>query len=668
MIGRCLALCFLLLTCSGQLAAQCAACEFHTGNLVENGDFESGNTGFTTEYNLATVVGTYGLLSNEGDYTINSNAANTHTFFEGLDHTNPPWGSYMIVNGSSVAGTAIWCQTIDVIPGLDYNFSAWARNVDTNPDNTVYAELQFTINGDLLGPEFTADGGWEQFAVTWNAGAFTSIDLCIFNQQFDGGGNDFGIDDISFDACYPYEVEYVLDAGPDIQVCSGAPFNIGTIEQEGFDYTWEGLPAGVDTDESTTGFILDTPLDAPLVEIFVLSADTGNLGCFQIDTVSVTVMPLPIPDLGADVVICEGENTVLDAGAGWDEVEWSTTEDTQTITVDAPGDYAVTVLQDGCEGSDALTVIQPLLPEITLPADTSICEDQVLELLALTPGGVWSSDGVGTTLITATAGTYTYTVDVMGCTTSANTTVDILHYPIFGLDQELVLCPGDTVQLTIPYIGLWSTGDTTHTVSLTTPGPVSVEVGIEHCVRTEFTEIIEYPLPWVDLGEDLFLCAGRELTLSTDEDEEFDYLWNTEETFSGIRVTDPGLYFVDVSNACATVRDSVIVWPDDCGHAFYAPNAFTPNNDGLNDYWHVHAGAIQDYHLQIFNRWGELVHESFTPDSFWIGDHMGSNTFAPQWCLRLPSYWAARRPLVDCRERLYQFDTLSISVHPLFNM
>ena len=37
----------------------------------------------------------------------------------------------------------------------------------------------------------------------------------------------------------------------------------------------------------------------------------------------------------------------------------------------------------------------------------------------------------------------------------------------------------------------------------------------------------------------------------------------------------------------------------------YIPNAFTPNNDGINDYFFIQAGAIKNYELKIFNRWGE---------------------------------------------------------------
>ena len=53
---------------------------------------------------------------------------------------------------------------------------------------------------------------------------------------------------------------------------------------------------------------------------------------------------------------------------------------------------------------------------------------------------------------------------------------------------------------------------------------------------------------------------------------------------------------------------------------YFIPNSFSPNGDGLNDYF----GAIgirnqRDYNLQIYNRWGELIFESFDPNFKWDG-------------------------------------------------
>jgi len=70
--------------------------------------------------------------------------------------------------------------------------------------------------------------------------------------------------------------------------------------------------------------------------------------------------------------------------------------------------------------------------------------------------------------------------------------------------------------------------------------------------------------------------------------------------------------------------------PDPCDDIeVFAPNTFTPNNDGLNDAWYVVTDkeCWREWHVQIFNRWGSLVWESFNPDDVWTGSNNGSNYF-----------------------------------------
>ena len=57
--------------------------------------------------------------------------------------------------------------------------------------------------------------------------------------------------------------------------------------------------------------------------------------------------------------------------------------------------------------------------------------------------------------------------------------------------------------------------------------------------------------------------------------------------------------------------------------AFYIPNTFTPNGDGLNDTFGISGEAIKDFNLQIFNRWGQLVFQSGNPNERWDGSFNG---------------------------------------------
>jgi hypothetical protein len=91
-----------------------------TDNLIVNGDFELGNTGFSTDYGYDPNT-TSGL---NGEYEIN-----TVPFYFDYDschdHTTG-FGNYMIAGADFIPDQNVWCESVPVLPNTDYVFSAWA--------------------------------------------------------------------------------------------------------------------------------------------------------------------------------------------------------------------------------------------------------------------------------------------------------------------------------------------------------------------------------------------------------------------------------------------------------------------------------------------------------------------------------------------------------------
>lgn len=214
-------------------------------NQIVNGDFESGNTGFTTGYTVGTG-GPWGLVSNPGTYAITTSPFLAHSNFTPCtDHTAAPGTQMMVVNGSGTPGINVWCQSVPVQANTDYQFGTWVTNA-LNEVNV--AQLQFTINGSPLGPIFsTATTGctWQQYFQVWNSGLNNSAQICIANQNTNGGGNDFVLDDITFKPiCYSYDtvvVTYstfpVVNLGPDTTLCEGSTLLLDA-QNPGCTYLW----------------------------------------------------------------------------------------------------------------------------------------------------------------------------------------------------------------------------------------------------------------------------------------------------------------------------------------------------------------------------------------------------------------------------------------------
>jgi hypothetical protein len=219
-------------------------------NLIFNGDFSAGLSGFTSDY-IPGTGGPFGLLSSEGQFAVAANASATHTNFAPCtDHTGG--GNMLVVNGAGVPNQNVWCQVISVTPFTNYNFSAWIASVIASSP----AILQFSVNGVGLGI-FNASPvtcQWNQFTQTWNSGSANSVEICIVNQNTSLSGNDFAIDDLFFgELCTATDEVTVtvveLDASwqPPLSLCPfSAPVNLNTLllpwATPGGTWTINGVP------------------------------------------------------------------------------------------------------------------------------------------------------------------------------------------------------------------------------------------------------------------------------------------------------------------------------------------------------------------------------------------------------------------------------------------
>lgn len=214
-------------------------------NLINNGDFEAGNSGFSSDY-----IESPGNLYPEGVYEVLPNPQASHPNFSPCpDHTSGA-GNMMAVNGAGMPNLNVWCQTVTVMPNTEYAFSAWvATLVSASP-----ALLQFSINGSVIGPIFSpppSTCNWVNFYTTWNSGSSSSATICIVNQNTTLGGNDFALDDIVFSpictATDTVEVKIVnitAIANPPISVipCEGANVSlngIGSSTGTDISYNWK---------------------------------------------------------------------------------------------------------------------------------------------------------------------------------------------------------------------------------------------------------------------------------------------------------------------------------------------------------------------------------------------------------------------------------------------
>lgn len=185
--------------------------------MISNGDFEQGNTDFTTGY--AFSPGNTGPAQSY-DITLDPGASHPAPNDPSYgDHTTGS-GFMAAFNGSEVDDVVAWLQTVDVAPNTPYAFSAWISNWARGGDSP--AVLDFLFNGVAVGTftESSTPGVWEEFATIWQSADNTSVTIEIVDRNLVGLGNDFALDDISLRAVpEPSSALMLLTAAIGVAAC-----------------------------------------------------------------------------------------------------------------------------------------------------------------------------------------------------------------------------------------------------------------------------------------------------------------------------------------------------------------------------------------------------------------------------------------------------------------
>lgn len=147
---------------------------------------------------------------------------------------------------------------------------------------------------------------------------------------------------------------------PDTNACSGSSVVLDA-GNAGSTYEWS-------TTETTQTITVTT---AGTYSVTV----TSSSGCTAVDTALVSFAGSLTINL-RDTTVCDGNPVTLDAGVAGATYAWSTTETTQSITVNSAGDYSVTVTLGGCTGIDTATVSATVLPPVEAGDAQTICQGE----------------------------------------------------------------------------------------------------------------------------------------------------------------------------------------------------------------------------------------------------------------------------------------------------
>jgi gliding motility-associated-like protein len=361
---------------------------------------------------------------------------------------------------------------------------------------------------------------------------------------------------------------------------------------------------------------------------------TDSKGCKNAAFSSVVVNNLPSLNL-ADKTVCAGESATFDAGAGFSTYYWNTAANTRTMTTSTGGDYIVNVSNaQGCKTSDTVKLIVNANPQVDLGADKKACEGSNFTLTSNVTASsyLWNNNATTNSITVNNSGKYSLTVtDENGCKGSDDVQVNIIARPLLDLGADKQICAGSSVILNTNLDAsssvYWSTGAKDKAITVNSTGAYMVQAYFDPtCPSFDTINVIVVPMPVSTLGNDTTVCFNEAGALTLDAGTADQFSWNdkAQSSTSSIDVQEEGTYIVQLTNAnLCSVKDTINI-NQICVTSLYIPNAFTPNGDATNDVFYVKGLNVEKFHLMIFNRWGELIFESYDINNGWDGTYMGN--------------------------------------------
>ena len=421
--------------------------------------------------------------------------------------------------------------------------------------------------------------------------------------------------------------------GPDIYLCAKGDTTISAPLIPGAAYLWN--------DDSLT--------TKPVLKVTQSGVYTVEInGCAVTDSIGVYFSNLPDIKLGGDHLMCAGDSLSLNAATQNGNYTWLLNgmvipgaKKGQLQTSPPGGQYIAVVTVPGCgtfSDTANITYSNYQAPPFSLGPDTLLCPKEIYPLTANVSGAsayMWSTGEQTQTIQISQSGTYWAFVTVASQCEVVDT-VQITYRGNKNLNfHDTAICKGSTLVLDADFgngIYNWvadppqrndqnQTGQSTYYVY--EPGKYSVVAQVGQCVYKDSLQVTFNDSLDLNIGRDTTLCVGEDFVLHVKTNANT-FAWQDGSTALNYPVGDSGIYRVIAQNGCGSDTASLHISRKACACDLTLPNAFTPNFDGLNDYFRpLHPCNMTEFLLRIYDRYGTLVFQTADYSRGWNGTYNG---------------------------------------------
>ena len=375
---------------------------------------------------------------------------------------------------------------------------------------------------------------------------------------------------------------------------------------------------------------------------------TNIYGCKASDSVNITVIANPQPNVLNDVELCLGSNynfnvSSYNNGNGPYTYKWHNNSTANNFTINDISTnsfvFVDVIDQYGCVGRDSasITLKDKLADEIS-SNDTILCAGETAFLnsnFSQNNGYIinWSTGETSDNITLQNSSNISLIVtDSNGCSGSDQMAITFVANPdVSPIVDSVSICANETATLNAlndGYTYLWNTKETTQTIDVNSGGKYSVVISNGECFATANIIVKEIIMPQNFLQNNLpsnIICFEDEapISIGTNLSNNYTFMWSTGESSPTINIDQAGEYILTVNNGNCISKDTIAL-TNYCESSIYVPNAFTPNGDGKNEIFKVKGAHIDDFEMLIFNRWGEVIYQSNDIGEGWNGTYLGN--------------------------------------------
>ncbi len=327
---------------------------------------------------------------------------------------------------------------------------------------------------------------------------------------------------------------------------------------------------------------------------------------------------------------------------------WDNGDTAAILNTNLAGKYSVNITDSlGCLHQFSSNILE-YNPSVDLGPDLKICENDSsnlkLQRTYTYKSFLWNTGAIDSIIKISPGKTYSITaIDKNNCTSSDTLNVVGKPMPKLNLGNDTSFCEGFSKQIKLNETNTQYTLNGAPIVDgfdASKTATYIVEANRESCITNDTLTITVIPFPLVNLGYDDSICMDGSFVLDAGIAQS--YKWNTGSTSRFQSVYKEGTYIVNVYNAICSNSDSINMYMKNV--EVFIPNAFSPNDDGNNDSYHLNEGSRLKEML-IYNLWGELIFRSDASDASWDGKYKDEICQQGVYMVMLV-YW-------DCQHRIH---------------